>query len=381
MSILRPITLGFVLACLSACSGPAEDKPKTTPKKTITTNTAHQLGLLLIQATREGKLPRVNCLLGQGADVRTFDTNGKSVLHAFFNRRNWKLEIDLLKLLIRNGADLDAQDSQGRRPVHLAAERGRHKVMEFMLTQKVDLAAVDNEGLTALHLAAGRGNVETLVLLTSAGAALNIKDKAGRTPLRLAQENNKHETACLLVSLGADLFIADAYGNSPAAWLAESCAAQLDQQIRSDKIQDIDDLSKNICVTDKKLRAATLHHCASAGLVGVVRLLLKNKADVSLSGVFHTDFSTPGAEAIHGAAWGGHIDVVDLLIASGADPNARDSNGWTALHWSAWKNHPEVAKVLLKKGALASHINKQGKTAMELVSVENKPEWSRLLHP
>ncbi|MBW1808307.1 MAG: ankyrin repeat domain-containing protein [Deltaproteobacteria bacterium] len=381
MPFLGPVILGFLLACLSACSGGVEDKPNPAPKKVTADNISHQLGLLLIDAAREGDLPRVNSLLTRGADIKTFDTNGESVLHAFFNRRNWKLEIDLLKLLLQNGAVLTAKDSQGRRPVHLAAERGRHKVMKFLLIKKVDLTATDNEGMTPLHLAAGRGNIETLVLMASAGAALNTKDHAGRTPLHLAQENKKHETACLLVSLGANLFIIDVYGNSPAAWLAESCAAQLNRQIRSDKIQDIDNLSKNICVTNKKLKAATLHYCATEGLVDVVRLLLKNKADIGFGGVFHLDFSTPGAEPLHGAAWGGHLEIVDMLLVSGADPNARDANGWTALHWSAWKNHPDVAKVLLKNGALATHIDKQGKTALDLVSAKNKLEWSSLLKP
>ncbi|MBW1872238.1 MAG: ankyrin repeat domain-containing protein, partial [Deltaproteobacteria bacterium] len=80
-------------------------------------------------------------------------------------------------------------------------------------------------------------------------------------------------------------------------------------------------------------------------------------------------------------AWGGHLEIVDMLLVSGADPNARDANGWTALHWSAWKNHPDVAKVLLKNGALATHIDKQGKTALDLVSAKNKLEWSSLLKP
>jgi len=45
-----------------------------------------------------------------------------------------------------------------------------------------------------------------------------------------------------------------------------------------------------------------------------------------------------GITALHSAAMMGHIEIADLLIAKGADVNAKDEiTGWTPLHYAASK--------------------------------------------
>lgn len=48
---------------------------------------------------------------------------------------------------------------------------------------------------------------------------------------------------------------------------------------------------------------------------------------------------------------GAEVEIVDLLIAHGAEANRRNGEGQTALHWSSQNGHIEVAKVLLAHGA------------------------------
>jgi ankyrin repeat protein len=47
-------------------------------------------------------------------------------------------------------------------------------------------------------------------------------------------------------------------------------------------------------------------------------------------------------QALMGAAEGGHVDMVEMLLKSGADPAAEDDCGSTALHWAAWGGHTEI---------------------------------------
>ncbi|GAI46299.1 unnamed protein product, partial [marine sediment metagenome] len=54
---------------------------------------------------------------------------------------------------------------------------------------------------------------------------------------------------------------------------------------------------------------------------------------------------------LHHAAWRGNKDVVELLIAKGADVNTKGSAGYTSLLYAAQSGHSEIAKLLIAKGA------------------------------
>ncbi|KAJ4030597.1 hypothetical protein NW763_014837, partial [Fusarium oxysporum] len=61
------------------------------------------------------------------------------------------------------------------------------------------------------------------------------------------------------------------------------------------------------------------------------------------------------AAALQAAAWGGHLEVVEKLLAAGADVNAAAGyDGWTALEAAAEGGHLEVVEKLLAKGANAN---------------------------
>ena len=60
---------------------------------------------------------------------------------------------------------------------------------------------------------------------------------------------------------------------------------------------------------------------------------------------------------LHHAASIGYKEIVELLIANGADVNAKDHNGETPLDWAVRAKEPETADLLRKHG---------GKTGEEL---------------
>ena len=68
--------------------------------------------------------------------------------------------------------------------------------------------------------------------------------------------------------------------------------------------------------------------------------------------VMDSDFGN--ATPLHTAARWGYKEIIELLISSGADVNAKDDNGWTPLHRAANK---EIRDLLRKHG---------GKTGEEL---------------
>ena len=60
---------------------------------------------------------------------------------------------------------------------------------------------------------------------------------------------------------------------------------------------------------------------------------------------------------MHLAAYGGHKEVAELLIAKGADVNAKDDDSLTPLDWAIKRRRTEIAALLRKHG---------GKTGEEL---------------
>jgi ankyrin repeat protein len=68
--------------------------------------------------------------------------------------------------------------------------------------------------------------------------------------------------------------------------------------------------------------------------------------------------------ALHYAASVAPSDVVELLLATGADPNVADKKGITPLMIAAANGRPEVAKALLNAGADAAAKDKKSLTAL-----------------
>jgi len=56
-----------------------------------------------------------------------------------------------------------------------------------------------------------------------------------------------------------------------------------------------------------------------------------------------------------------HRDVVKLMVAKGADINAKDYNGTTPLHEAAWSGHKDVVELLVDNGANVSAKDDESK--------------------
>jgi len=65
------------------------------------------------------------------------------------------------------------------------------------------------------------------------------------------------------------------------------------------------------------------------------------------------------------------LQLVKSLLASGADINAKDNNGWTPLIEAAQEDHLEIVTLLLEKGADINSKTTKGATALIIAAQQS----------
>lgn len=108
--------------------------------------------------------------------------------------------LDIIDLLIENGADLNLQDESLYAAIHYAVIAKRIDVVKHLIKQdNLDVNTTTNEGWTALHFAAQLGYHEIAEVLLNTGKIENIKDINGNSALDLARDS-KRKNCELLIS-------------------------------------------------------------------------------------------------------------------------------------------------------------------------------------
>jgi hypothetical protein len=91
--------------------------------------------------------------------------------------------VELVRLLLKCGADVDARGSKNRSPLQLATLHGRLNVVQCLLDRGADANFQDGDQVTPLSLAAVEGHLEVVRLLFEHNADVFAQDEDGLTPL------------------------------------------------------------------------------------------------------------------------------------------------------------------------------------------------------
>lgn len=143
---------------------------------------------LLALAIRKDYLDIVAALLASGMD-------GSPALHD----AALKGRIDMLKVLLARGADVNHRNSTGATPLHDAAIGGNAEAARVLLEHGANVNARETEtGDTPLYMAAAMGREEVAALLLKHGADPNLGSKEGGTPLHAAITNGFTKVADII---------------------------------------------------------------------------------------------------------------------------------------------------------------------------------------
>ncbi|XP_020607907.1 serine/threonine-protein phosphatase 6 regulatory ankyrin repeat subunit C-like isoform X2 [Orbicella faveolata] len=183
---------------------------------------AWQGNVLLVKKLLSSKsMLDVNCTNADGLtplllvtrDLNLFEKIEKAVMDSGYH------PVEVVKELINHNADCGAKDSEGKRPLHLAAygKGGHARDVVDVLIEKgaTEIDVPDRFCNSPLHWATKEDNQPILLALIKGGANVNAKGHIGRTPLHIAASHGYEKSSDTLLYHGADVTITDDNGLSP----------------------------------------------------------------------------------------------------------------------------------------------------------------------
>ncbi|XP_052751184.1 uncharacterized protein LOC113513432 [Galleria mellonella] len=130
--------------------------------------------------------------------------------------------------------------------------------------------------------------------------------------------------------------------------------------------------SRALDATDEN-GCSALQRAAADGHVEVVQLLLQHGADPNKQDLVH------GNTAAHEAAWKGYSRCVALLAGGGAELRARNAGGFTALHLACQNGHNQSCREILLAGAPPDDQNNYGDTSLHTAARYGHAGVTRIL--
>jgi len=254
----------------------------------------------------------VGRFLKEGAEPNATNKTGATALM-------WAVsDEEKVRVLLQQGAKVNAISDAGNTQLIIASHQfGSANVLKELLRHGADVRATNRDGESPVRAAAQAGDAEALRVLLAHGAEVNAASRtaylgnAEVSPLMIAAQFGHLDCVNLLLENGADVHFASESGNA-------------------------------------------LHFAAFTDRKDIGRLLIERGVDLNMTGKRIVSFrNNPGFTPLMYAAMTERNDpsFVQLLIARGADVNARTSSGDTALSLAEERGETTIVAALRASGA------------------------------
>lgn len=187
---------------------------------------------VLMAATWDNDLEKMDIAIKQGVDLNIRDFLGKTPLH-------YAVSIEAARLLIDNGAELNILDNNNRTPLF---EVDNPDIAIYLIERGANVNLKDKDSFTPLHLWVNHPKVAQRLLVAGANPNTQLARggtlsrggiyKKGNTALHCA---NNLDTARILIEFGADPAIKNKYG----LLAEETTTAETQEYIKSAHINKL----------------------------------------------------------------------------------------------------------------------------------------------
>jgi ankyrin repeat protein len=239
----------------------------------------------------------------------------------------------LVRALIAAGADVKATNAFGTTAIREASMVGSTETIRALLDAGADADSPSDQGMTNLMLVARTANLEAAKLLLDRGAKVNaVETEENQSALMWAAEHSQPEMVRLLLSRGAD-------PNLHAKAHDYDVRVSAEPRVRYDPTGG----------------QTALIYAARAGCVGCAKALVEGGAKID-------DRDPDGVTALIVATLNAHFDVAAYLVKAGADVN----------RWDWWGRTPLWATVdynTLPRGGRADRPTADETTSLEMIKI------------
>lgn len=283
----------------------------------------------LLDAVRDQDREAAVALIDQRADVNERSSDGTTVLHWAAHHG----DADLVKRLLKAGANAKVVNDYGASPMSEAAELGSAEILELLIKAGADVESPNLEGQTALMTVARTNHVDAARLLLKRGANVNARENwRGQTALMWAAAQSQPEMVQLLIKHGAEV------------------------NARS----KIEDWERKVTAEPRPQNRpvggfTALLLAAREGCVACAEALVKGKADINLR-------DPEEISALNLALLNARFDLAAYLIKAGANVN----------RWDMWGRSPLYSAVDLNttpRGGRPDRPSSDKTTGLEVIEM------------
>ncbi|KAH8427271.1 uncharacterized protein LDX57_004985 [Aspergillus melleus] len=291
-------------------------------------------------------------LIRHGFNTRMGSDNGQSLLHELATRGR-AAHVDLLARAVPEL--LNIQDVDGRTPLMYAIAAKQMACARHMVTiLGADVSLRKSNGVTALHMAVCEDDIDLVEALINSGADVNAQASGQVTPLHMVTDARERKTkeplmVAILLNRGAFCSPRDGKGNTP---LSYALAARNIQQVEWLMVGAVHHASEFEGVQE-------LLDACRVGSLRIVQIYTQREGfDIE------RDQDQWRRSALHLAAIGGHVEVLEHLLSKWRDVDRRDVGGRTALWYACCKADSSCACQLIHAGASVDSAEHYGRTPL-----------------
>ena len=303
----------------------------------------------LMSAAVAGNAELVKALIEQGANILVQSKAGTTPLLAAVNQGHFDVVKTLLDAKFNVPENIGAaalvmasqkrfelinKQNNSHTALMISINKGNIDIAKLLIASGADVNIKNSKEQTALMMATVQEYEELVHLLVITGAEINAEEELKETALMLAIDKGNLPIASLLIDVGANVNAKNNYGATPLMFVAKIKNAKFTVEI-SEKLRQKGALLETV----NSMGVNALMHASFQGNCEMVDFLLDAGADTDVK-------DKKGKCALFAAAKNGHLKVVESLLKAQADYLAFDNSNFDLVDYAKLSKNREVIRMI-----------------------------------